>query len=272
MSENTDTIDTFLSLLKFTPEEQQVFRYINKNGASTALEISKFTNISRTKVYRILDIIMSKKMLYQVVGDRGLKFEIPANLDFSQLLFQRENEIDQLYNLLPAFKQELASNSMQGKHESKVVYFHGIRGLEQVTWNSTKAKNYLRIYELSENMTAFLEYKFSEKVRREFVKNKITTKQLTNSAKIKAYTKVSELVKKYWHCRYINSSELSIKFETLIYNDVLALYTYQKGQIFCVEIHNPYLAQMQSQIFDFIWKGATPLHIVDDQGTASVIK
>jgi len=271
MSKKTDNIMSALQSLGLNLEETTIFLYINKNGSCTALSISKECNISRTKVYRILDNLIKKKLIVQLMGDRGLKFEVVADLNLDLFLVQKESELESLRESLPFIQQELSSSSINGRHKSKVVYFHGIQGLEQVTWNSTKAKGPLRIYEMSETMTEFLNISFSEKVRQEFVNNKVLIKQLTNHKKIAGYTKITELVTKYWECRYINPKELSMKFEILVYDNVVVVYTYKQDEIFCVEIHNPYLAEMQTQIFDFVWNSAKPLKILDASGTAELV-
>ncbi|EKD96520.1 MAG: hypothetical protein ACD_24C00009G0001 [uncultured bacterium] len=41
-----------------------------------------------------------------------------------------------------------------------------------------------------------------------------------------------------------------------IYNDVLALYNWHKGEVFGVEIYNDKITAMQKQIFEVLWKMA----------------
>lgn len=270
LSKESDTlINSFLSL-GLTKEEIDIFLYINKNGSSTPLNISKYFSINRTRVYRIMDKLVSLKLLVQVLGDRGVRFEIPDNLNLDLLLAQKESELDSLRESMFYIKKEIQDNSFVSKHKSSVKYYHGISGLEQVTWNSTKAKGTLRIYEVSNTMDAFLSNKFSEKVRQEFVDNKVHIKQLTNLTKFEDFTKVTELVTKYWECRNIDKKKLDIEFEILIYNDVVTLYTYKNNDIFCIEIRNPYLASMQSQLFDFVWNESKPLKILSSMGKASI--
>jgi bisphosphoglycerate-independent phosphoglycerate mutase (AlkP superfamily) len=69
---------------------------------------------------------------------------------------------------------------------------------------------------------------------------------------LKEWTKVEELVEKYWEARYIDPKKFEIKTEILIYNEVVAMYDFRK-EIFCVEIYNQNLAEMQKQLFEFIW-------------------
>ena len=50
-----------------------------------------------------------------------------------------------------------------------------------------------------------------------------------------------------------------IEFETYIYNNVVALLSYDKDDIFGVEIHNDKLARQQEQLFDLLWSQAKSL-------------
>ena len=84
------------------------------------------------------------------------------------------------------------------------------------------------------------------------------------------FTDVKELIEKYDKFRYVSPTDLKINFEVLIYNDVYATYTYKGDEIFCVEIYNPQLAEMQKQLFDFIWSGAKKMQFVDERGGAEV--
>ena len=72
-------------------------------------------------------------------------------------------------------------------------------------------------------MSKFIDYEFSEEIRKELVANQITTNQLTNLKKILPYTEVTEMVEKLWRIKHIDPAEFAIRFEVLIYNDVYAI-------------------------------------------------
>lgn len=143
---------------------------------------------------------------------------------------------------------------------SKVINYSGLDGLKKVTLNSLKAKGELFIFEI-DTMSAFLNYGFSEEVRKGFVKNKIHVKEIMNHSKQPPWTEVEEFVKDFWECRYIDPKILNTNVEILIYNDVIAFYDYRDEKIFCVEIHNKKLADMQKQVFNFVWHYGTKLKI-----------
>jgi hypothetical protein len=77
-----------------------------------------------------------------------------------------------------------------------------------------------------------------------------------------------EMVDKYWEIRHIPAKQLKIKFEILIYNDVYVMYRYQGREIFCVEIYNQELTDMQRQIFEYMWAKARKFKVLNRQGEA----
>lgn len=154
---------------------------------------------------------------------------------------------------------------------TKVLYYEGIEGLKQVSWNITHAdRRLLRVFEM-EHLSDFLPKDFSESVRRKLVENKIFTRDLTNKKSFPSFTDVTEMIEKYNEYRYVDPKNLKIEFETLIYNNVYCTYTYKEDKIFIVEIYNNHLANMQKSLFDFIWNESTPMKYLDNHGGAEAI-
>jgi len=104
------------------------------------------------------------------------------------------------------------------------------------------------------------------------VDRKIGIRTLTNLKKIPSWTSVSEMIEKYWEVRHVPENQLKIKFEVLIYNDVYVMYRYDGKEVFCVEIYNQELADMQRQTFEYMWRKAKKFKVVDDRGKAELVK
>lgn len=269
----SDQSDTLLSLLKpygLTTEEADIYLFLLKNGFVSALEVSKTLRIGRTRVYRLLDKLVKRQLVVEKLGERGFQFGAASPQRLHQLSIEKELEARALKKALPSLVKELESlmPSAFGK-KSKVLFYEGMEGLKQVSYNITRADGLLRVFEV-EHMSDFLDFEFSESVRKELVENKIMTYDLTNKKSSPAHTDQTELVKHYSQLRYIDPKKLRIQFEVLIYNDVYATYTYKGDEVFCVEIYNEELATMQKQIFDFIWAQAQPLKYINDRGAATI--
>jgi sugar-specific transcriptional regulator TrmB len=249
-------------------EESAVYLFLLEKGVKSALEISRGVKMGRTKVYRLLEMLTGKGLVSQKLDDMGFKFLANDYYQLEMLVKQKEADLENLRRTLPVVYDQLAGVVAESGEKSKVLYYHGIQGLSQVTWNSTRGDSEgLRIFEVAQSMTAFLDQKFSEKVRAELVRNKVFTRQLTNYSHLDACTKVRELVK-FWEVRYIDPKIMKIDFEYLVYNNVYATYNWSGEDKFCVEIYNDKLASTQKKLFDFIWSSARRMKFVGDCGEA----
>ena len=271
MSDQTDILTRTLARFGLTTEEAGIYLCLLETGAKSALELSRNLHMARTRVYRLLDKLGERGLVTQKFASLGLKFTASPYKQLELLLAERQSELESIKAALPALYAQLGMMSVQTAG-SKVLYHHGVDGLKHVTWNSLRARGKLLIYEVSASMTAFLPQEFSEKVREELVTNKIHTLQLTNIAHMSPWTKVKDAAGTYWTPRFIAPKELLIKSEVLIYNDVTAIYHYLNNDIFCVEIVNADLAHMQSQIFDFIFRHATPMKKIGTYGEAKIVQ
>lgn len=270
MSEQTDRLTELLINFGLTDEEAKLYRYLVQYGANTALKISRELHLARTKVYRILDSLYNKRLVNQKLDGRGLKFETESFGNLELLIKDQENKINSLKNNLPVLNEELIKISSTNQADSKVLYYHGIEGLKQVTWNSLRADGELLIFEIQQ-MSAFLDFGFCEDVRKEFVQRKINVKELTNEKKISAWTDVKEFPTKYWQSRYVDPKKLKMEFEILIYNNVFAMYNYKEKEIYCVEIYDQYLANMQKQLFNYLWYDAKKMKLLNQNGESSIV-
>lgn len=259
----------FLSTFDFSIEEQEVFLWLVEHGYVTALQLSRTLHLPRTKIYRLLDQLIEKKVVVMKVDQRGMKFGAAEPIAFEQLVGEKEAEVRRLQSQLGPLVESLKALSQPMRSSSKVLYYSGKEGLKQVSYNATKAKDILRVYEV-DHLSDFLDIEFSENIRRRFVENKIHIRDLTNKMSFAGFSEVKEMIQQYSLFRYIPKTELDIQFEAMIYNDVYTTYTYTSEEVFCVEIYNEQLAQMQKQLHDFVWEKAQPMRFTDDRGAAKV--
>lgn len=248
------------TLADFGLGEDEIIIYLQlvTVGLQTALQISRFSRIARTKVYRILESLVKKGFVKEVISARGKKFAVAPLENFDLVLLQRENDLKMLRKQKPELVSKIESLGIGSTNASQTFYYQAIDGLKQMTYNSLKAKSELCIFEISEGMHPFTGDQFAEEMRMQFFIHKIKTRQLTNSQYIKPFTKVNQYLENCFEIRYVDSKDLKIDFEILIYNDTVATYTYI-DEIFGVEIQNAHLAQMQKQLFDFVWNKSRPM-------------
>lgn len=264
MSTSPDNLQKSLQNFGLSIDESKVYIHLIKFDLLTPLKISRDLKIARTKVYRLLESLSNKGFVSQRLDGYGAKYSAESFEKLKLIVTQKEAELSSLKTTLNPLLNQLEQISAKAQSSSRIVHYKGIEGLKQVTWNSTKAKSLLRIYEI-EDMDAFLDHDFSEKARIEFVKQGVNVKQLTNHKKLDEMTQITEHIK-MWDVKYIDPKIFEIKFEVLVYNNVYCMYSFLDEQIFCVEIYNESLANMQKQIFDFMWQKAKPMKKLNQNG------
>ena len=143
-----------------------------------------------------------------------------------------------------------------GAEDSTITTYEGIEGVKTISRNSLNAKDDLYIYEMSyASLNEIFEKEEAEDIRKQFVSKNIKIKEITNQAYYE-YTGIKEFQEKCMEIRYLSPDKFDIKTEFLIYNDIVAFYSYQKGDVFAVEIKNQRLAQTQLEIFKLMWSQA----------------
>ncbi len=272
MSDQTDNLVHLLKPFGLTIEESRIYLLLLAKGSLSVLTISRLLRLGRTKVYRILDRLIAKGLVLQTLKSRGLSFEAQSYHQLDFLIKQKESQLDTLKKSIPMVFEQLAKPDPTHGSPAKVVYYKGKDGLKQVTWNSTKAHGILRVIEMANDMSDFLDQEFSEKVRQEFINQKLTSsRQLTNLVHLKPYTQVSEFALMIQDYRYIDPNIFTIEIEMLIYNQVVAIYQFKDNQVFCIEIYNQPLTRMMQQFYDLLWNQAQPMQKIGEQGEAKVV-
>lgn len=134
-----------------------------ERGAKTPLDLSRETNINRSKIYRYLDRLKAKRLIEEADKGRGLTIKA-ANPDSLQLfILEKEQQLRNQKELLPDLMKELAAlPATGGKSGFEVKHYHGTEGLKQMLWNHLAAKKEILVFG------------FAETIRQEQVDRKIT--------------------------------------------------------------------------------------------------
>jgi sugar-specific transcriptional regulator TrmB len=266
MSSQTDNLIGLLEPFGLSQEESKIYLELLKKKVETALGISRNIEMGRTKVYRILDSLIEKELVVQQLDSAGFKFVANEPKQLEMLLVKKEAELMGLQRSLPEVVEILERKADSGKSGSKILYYRGQEGLSQVNWNVLRTRGEFLSYEVA-TADAYLPQVEAEKLRQGLVEKRIKVRTLTNKTRQEAYTKVTEMVKKWWRLRHIPKKILEIKTDVFIYNNVYAVCNYlDDGDVFCFEIYNENIAQMQREIFEDLWQRAKEMKKVGLKG------
>ena len=252
-----DKVVRYLKQLGLEHEQALVYIYLLHNGPNTVLAISRGLKTGRTKLYPLLDDLADKQLITVHERHYGTSYEAqpPHVLEF--LVSEHERKAEALRSSLPAAQNILAGLEIQSPSTSRVVEYRGIDGLKQMNFNLSKANKEFRVFELA-SLHKHIGNHFADKMSEVFTQKGLTTYDLTNNPDRDKEPGVSSPLN---YVAYIDQKLFKIEFETYIYNNCVALLSYDRDDIFGVEIYNDKLARQQTQLFDLLWKQAKPLKV-----------
>ena len=254
---NSEVVKNYLSKLGIEPEATSVYLEVHKSGLSSALQIARATKISRTQIYRHLETLQQNGLVSAEQLSYGTLYRALPIENIEGLLASREAETAAIRRNLNAMSAALQALTGGTGPKATVQHYYGSAGLKQATWNTTKADKEFRCFEVA-HLSAHVDKAFARRHRERCIERKLTSFDLTNDTSVQAKD-IEPFEPSRTFLRHIDPKILTIKFEMILYNDIVTLldYTEQMG----IEIHHPMLKTMMQQLFDTMWEQAAPLEI-----------
>ena len=251
---NKDELRQYLQKLGLTAQVATIYLDLLEHGEGTPLSISRRTGINRTKVYREIEEMSQLKLITQEVGDNTTKIS-PAPIErLEEILKQKQQGVAELSNNWGEATTLLSQLQVIHQAETKVKYYKGKSGIEQMVWNVLKAKHEIVGYPFRD-LSHFVGEKFMASFATEFKRRKLSMRDIYSDEYIS-----SKPIDNDWggsiDSRYLPGDILSIPHQTDIYDDVVTFYSWNEGEVWGSEIYNPKVAQMQKQLFELAWEKA----------------
>lgn len=246
----------YLERLGLDQEQAHMYLFLLQQGPSTVLAISRGLKTGRTKLYPLLEDLAEKQLITIHERHYGTSYEAqpPHVLEF--LISEHERKAENLRSNLPAVTDILGQLQADSPTTSRIVEYRGVDGLKQMNFNLTKAEKEYRVFELA-GLDKLLGKHFADKMRTITREKRTKTYDLTNNPN--RANEPGVVGDPLAATRYLDPKVFKIQFETLIYNNCVALLSYDKEDIFGVEIYNDKLAAQQKQLFDLLWSQAKML-------------
>lgn len=245
----------YLKQLGLDDEQARVYLYLLEHGPSTVLAISRGIDSGRTKLYPLLEDLANKQLITTHERHYGTSYEAQQATALEFLVLERERKADGLRKNLPAVLSALSQLGINSPTQSRIVEYKGVDGLKQMNFNLTKAEGEYRVFELA-GLDKLLGDHFADKMRSIYAQKRLKSYDLTNNPNRANEPGSSSPLAKVG---YIDPNIFTIEFETFIYNNCVALLSYDRSDVFGVEIYNDKLARQQKQLFDLLWKQSKTL-------------
>lgn len=251
-------------------DEATIYIELTRRGPSTSYGLHMSTGTGRSVVDKILMSLVDRNLVSLEETSKSKIFTAFPYKNLSSLVEVKEVEVESMKNSLNKVYEkfsEFTNSTTSG--DSKVLHYYGIGGLKQMVWNTLRAKEKMRIFEVS-RLSAFMQKSFAERYRKEATLRGIKHYDLTNESHMPGWTDVQEYVDKYQKLRFIDPEVLEIKFEIYIYNDVVTMIDYKNNELLGIEVYNKHLAMLQMQLFDYVWNDAEVMVVTGPRGEMSV--
>lgn len=240
-----------LQELGLSEEEAMLYIFLLENGPKTHLEISRETNLNRSKIYRISEKLTQKNILEESNTAWGKKIKAAPAENLELLIKADEEKLESRKRKLPNLITTLSSisSSIPGKFE--VIHYKGIEGLKQMLWNDLKAKEVLAFGYQSTN--DFVGKKFADTLREKAVRRKVHYKEIGNETNDDNSYNSALGWEKVFEYRQIDEKVLKIQQTIEIYNNTVAILNWINGDLAGIEIISDEYANLMRQIFNFFW-------------------
>lgn len=260
-------LKSFFKDLGLSTEETQIYLALVRKGSLTTLQLARTTDINRTQTYRFLEKMKAKGLVEEMIDEHRLMAKAVDTDYLERLIHDQEAKVKSLKTDFADIKKFLLGQANVFQPGTKVKFYRGQKGIQQMVWNDLKANGEIVGFTYLTFVSAVGE-KYALSFFEEMIKRKIKLRDIYCDNYLESlkdgeresvrYRRLLPRYDTFIESRYIPSKILNIEHQIDIYNDVVAYYNWYEGEIFGVEICNQKIASMQKQLFEMVWQQAEP--------------
>lgn len=251
---NQQEIERYLTQLGFEPEAASLYRTLIEHGPQTILEISRASGLERTRLYRLVDDLTAKGLIEEVLGHKTRIFKAADVSRIDQFVAKQARKVKQLQDSFTAFANAI-TRTQANLPTTNILYYRGVSGIRQILANELNMKREAVgfTYRVLQEPVGV---KFFERWAQEFEEKKLKFRDIRSDE----FMKSGQIAK--YPSRHINGSTwrylpdhiLHLTHSMDIYDDVVAIYYWQRDELFGLEIHNQQIADTQKSMFEVFWQ------------------
>lgn len=255
MSKNPDNLQTDLTMIGLEPEEARLFVALCEKQFSTALALSREFKLPRTRVYRILDRLVSKGFVISMEGELGTVFQAVEPMQLNKIVAEKELELAKLTLAVDSLMPRLKKLKGNLEEDSRISYYCGLAGLRQAFTNVSGSKSVSML--LMQDPATYVGKQFINKLSELWCAARgsegCRLKMLVaNGLQLSGYTGFMHA-----EIKALGSASLKLDYDVIIHDSAYVLLSSRGGGVMAIEIHSPDLVNIQQQIFSGLWL-ATP--------------
>lgn len=243
----SEGLDNLLTSAGFTDKEAAVFLSALELGRASILDIARHSNVKRSTVYEIVDILEDKG--YIIKTKHGKKHYFVAENPKAVLRSLKERE-QRFHEALP----QLMSLFNAQEKRPKVYFYQGPDEIRQLYEDTIREGKPLLNYTSIINLYQYLEKAWVDDYIRRRVKLGIHSKIIViDSPEAREWQKTAK--EELRQMRLIPRENYKFSADVHIYANKVIVTTYKSG-LFGILIEDENIAQMMRAGFELMWKGA----------------
>lgn len=252
---------SLLLKLGLNEEEIQIYLSLIKSGVQTIKQVADVTHVNRTSAYRYLDSLSRKGLIEWVIDERGKKVKATSPENLALIIRNQKTQLNQLEVELPQLINQLHLQKSSEKFNTQIRYYQGKKGIQQLFWNVLRSSETTRSY-APLRRREFIDPSYEEELEKEWVARNLKDRVITNEDRMEYVNKnFTGNYKETLDIRIIPKKKFYISNDIIIYDNVMAIASFEKDNLVGVEIENSEIAKTQKSIFDIVWQTASPIKI-----------
>lgn len=262
MPNDITPMHNYFAKLGLEPEVADLYLTLHAYGPQSLLQLARNARMERTRVYRLIDSLSDAGLLEIETHYKRKIYKAAPITNLQVLLSKKEQDIRALNSELQGLHAELS----QTLHSplSHVQFYKASDGLKQMFWNQTRAngETISILYENMQNRTnsAFFE-RWVERCNQRNLQFRSLIGDHFIGTQQQWYAGHSNERLRDWSARYIPANVFPITHSMVCYDDVVAYYNWQGGEVFGIELYNQEIADAQRNLFEMLWSQG---QLVDD--------
>lgn len=239
--------------------EVKVYLVLIGGQSQSVLILSRILGLARTTVYDSLAHLLDLGLVERIVQYKSHEYRV-ADVGMLDALVEKERvRVEQIASVAAKVKA-LIQLPAQQVSSTEVRHYTGASGIQQMIWNSLKAKDELVGYSVFGRVDV-VGQKFTKRYTDAFSAKGLIDRVISNPTKrtldyVKRDVRPGFHQMSYQNIRVLLESKLYVAGDTMLYNNIYAVSYWMEGEVVGVEIENNEFVKSQKSIFELLWNQA----------------
>lgn len=260
MQEVVEPLRHYLVRLGLDERSADIYQALKQYGPQTMSEVARTSGVSRTRIYRVLDSLINAGLVEVQTHHKRSILEAASFSKIQVALAKKEQEVSELQKEYQQLVGKIDLHMVQSGR-SRVYFYEGLEGIKQMLWTQTKYSGE-NLSILRDGMKQQVGLAFFERWSQECNDKNIQFRSIIDNNFITTqeewYALHTNKKLEHWRARWVPEDVLPINYSMVIFGDIVMHYNWDHQQKFGIAIHDKFIAGMQRNMFEILWKMGKP--------------